>query len=55
MPKFRALATMTTYAEIIIDAKDADEAYEIADNLDGGEFAEIAGEGGWTIEIMNCG
>lgn len=52
MKKYRARATMTTFAEITIEAANEQEAYEIADELDGGEFIEIAGVGGWDIEIL---
>lgn len=52
MKKFKAIATMTTYAQIDIMAADEQAAYDIADAMDGGEFVDIAGEGGWSIEIL---
>lgn len=52
MKKYRAIATMTTYAEVRIEAQSTQEAYEIADEMDGADFKELAGEGEWTIDIL---
>ena len=52
MPRFRAIATMTTFAEVVIVAPDEQSAYEIADAMDGADFIEIPGEGGWSIEVI---
>ena len=43
--KFRVCATMTSYLYIDVEAKDEDEAYDIASDTDGGEFIE---EDGWN-------
>lgn len=51
MPKFRVRVTMETFLHADIEAADADEAYEIADNMDGGDFVEDSPPaGGWVIE-----
>lgn len=55
MKKYRAIATITTYAEAFITANSEKEAYDIADNMDGGDFAEVLYTGGWTIEIESAG
>ena len=49
MKKFRVIAVMTTYLETEIEANDVDEAYEIAEDLDGGEFTPIKDSGDWEI------
>lgn len=54
MPRYRALATFTTYAEVYIVAENAEAAFEIADEMDGGEFSELAGQGGWDIDIFDA-
>ena len=40
MKKFKAIVKMTTWLEAEIEAKDEIEAYDIADNMDGGDFTE---------------
>lgn len=52
MKKYRAIAAMTTYAEVQIEAQSAKEAHEIANEMDGADFMELAGEGEWTIDIL---
>lgn len=51
MKRYKAIAAMTTYAEVQIEAQSAQEAYEIANEMDGADFMELAGEGEWTIDI----
>lgn len=41
MTIFKVKAKYTTYLVAEIEAKDEDEAYEIAHNMDGGSFDEI--------------
>jgi len=53
MPRFRVIVAMTTYADTYVEAKDADDAWEIARAMDGAEFEEIAGEGGWSLEVFD--
>lgn len=49
MKKFKVVATMTTYLTTEIEAEDVDQAYDIAHDLDGGEFTEIPHMGDWEI------
>lgn len=49
MKKFRVLATMYVDLELEVEAKDADEAYQIARDTDDGEFAECHCSGDWVI------
>ena len=51
MKRYRALAEFTTYAEVFFTAENEDEAYDIADTMDGSEFVELAGVGNWTITV----
>jgi hypothetical protein len=52
--KYKAIAKITTYAEIEITAESGKGAYEIADNMDVDDFNEIIGAGGWTISVTPC-
>lgn len=50
MPKFKVTAKVTTYCHIIVEAKDENEAYDIAKETDGGDFfTEEDTTGGWEI------
>lgn len=51
MPKYTVIAKMTTHVSTIVEAKDADEAWDIARDIDGGEFVEINENQGdqWSI------
>ena len=50
MKKFKAIAVMRTYFEIEIEAQDEDQAWEIANETDGGDFKPIEGDqGDWEI------
>ena len=49
MKKFRVTATMFTYLETEIEARDQDHALEIASEMDGGEFSEIPNSGDWDL------
>jgi hypothetical protein len=51
MAKFRAVATYTSYCEVIIEAESEDEAFEIAQSMDGGDFTPIDG-GDWDIDSV---
>ena len=47
--KYRVYATYTTTLYTIVEAEDAQTAYEMAKDMDGSEFYEC-GYGDWTIE-----
>lgn len=47
--KYRVEAIETTRYYIEVEASNADEAYEIAEQADGGEFTEIKSYDGWEI------
>lgn len=49
MPKFKVTATMYTDLETVIEAKNEEEAYQIAQQLDGAEFTEQPNSGDWQI------
>lgn len=50
MKKFKAIAVMRTYLEIEIEAEDEDQAWELANEADGGDFTPMEGEAGdWEI------
>lgn len=50
MPKYKVPATMGTNLYLMVNAKDADEAYDIAKNTDGACFMEEEGiNGDWRI------
>jgi hypothetical protein len=49
MKAYRAIATYTVTLELIINAVDDTEAWNIAYEADGGDFKEI-GEQNWQIE-----
>jgi hypothetical protein len=49
MAKFKVLASCVNYYSVEIDAVDSEEAYEIARDMDGGEFLSD-GYGDWDID-----
>lgn len=49
MHKYNVLARVTTYLETEIEAEHEDQAWEIAQGLDGGEFIGKANWGDWEI------
>lgn len=49
MPKFLVTATMYTDLEATIKATNANEAYELAKDLDGSAFTECEHSGDWVI------
>ena len=48
--KYRVYATYTTTLYTIVEAEDAQEAYEIAKDMDGADFRECGELGDWHIE-----
>ena len=48
MKAFTVTVKMTSWLEVEVIAPDEETAYEIADNMDGGEFSEY--EASWNIE-----
>jgi len=51
MKKFKVTASFSTYCTVEILAEDQDAAYDIAHNMDGGQF-EPCGSDSWTIESV---
>ena len=49
MKKFKIVAVMSTYLVAEIEAKDRDEAFEIALDMDGGDFTPM-NDGDWHID-----
>jgi len=49
MKKYNITAYYTTSCFAEVEAKDEDEAYEIARNMDGGIFMSSADKGDWRI------
>lgn len=49
MTKYRVFAKMTSYAYLDVEAETGEEAKEIAENTDGGEFISTE-DGDWEIE-----
>ena len=50
MKKFKVIAIMSTYLEVEIEAKDRDDAFNIALDMDGGDFTPISDDGDWRID-----
>ena len=50
MKKFRVWAKMTSYAYLDVEAETAEEAYQIADSTDGGEFISDEFKGDWEVD-----
>lgn len=53
MKTFYIKASMTTYCETTIEAENEDEAWSIAQDMDGGDFDAIDDDGGWDILTVN--
>lgn len=55
MKKFKVLASYRTYVYAIVEAEDEDQAYEIAREMDGGEFQRDKGDdlSDWSIDGVN--
>ena len=49
MPKFKATAVYYTYCTVEIEAENADQAEEIAKDMDGGEFTPSHENFDWHI------
>lgn len=49
MKTYQVLASYTTYCTVFIDAESADQAHDIATNMDGGDFKQD-GYGDWNID-----
>lgn len=52
MPKFKVTASYSTCCTLEIEAKDKEEAYDIALNADGGDFIESNQNYDWNIETV---
>ena len=51
MKKYKVMAVMTSYVYLTVEAKNKEEAYDIADDTDGGEFVEESPfDGSWEIQ-----
>lgn len=50
MKTYKVTALMTTPLEVTIEANSEDEAWDIAKNMDGGDFTPIEEAGRWEIE-----
>ena len=48
MKTYRVWAKMISYAYLDVDAEDEDEAWEVADRTDGGEFTPTS-DGDWEL------
>ena len=52
MPKFKITATMYTYLDRgVLGAKDEDEAWQVAKEMDGGDFEKIPWIGDWSVDV----
>lgn len=51
MKTFRVVASYTTYVYVDVEAENEDQAFEIAEDMDGGEFQPLHGDdmSDWTI------
>lgn len=50
--KYKATATMTVQLELIFEADNKEEAWEIAEGRDGGEFIEKPGGSNFEIVMI---
>ena len=52
MKKFKVLASYRTYVYVIVEAENEDQAYEIARDMDGGDFERDKGDdlSDWSID-----
>ena len=55
MKTYKVLASYRTYVYALVQAEDEDQAYEIARELDGGEFQRDKGDdlSDWSIDGIN--
>lgn len=49
MKKFKVIACYYTYCTAIVEAEDVDQAYEIARDMDGGDFEASNDNTDWHI------
>ena len=49
MKTYKIRVAMTTYLETEIEAEDQDQAWEIANDMDGDAFTEVPYSGGWEV------
>jgi hypothetical protein len=49
MKKFKVTACYSTYCTAEVEAENEDQAYEIAKDMDGGDFKESGELGDWHI------
>ena len=54
MKKFKVIASYITYCVVDIEAEDQDEAYQIALNMDGGDFETQMDGDDWHIESVEA-
>lgn len=50
MPNFKVYATSYEFYEVVIKAKDAEEAYAKARELDGGQWVHCDHIGDWSVD-----
>ena len=50
--RYKARATMTTYAYAIIEAENEADALQMAEELDGGEYITDDDDGDWEVNIV---
>ena len=52
MKKFKVLASYRTFVYALVEAEDADQAYDIARDMDGGDFDRAKGDdlSDWSID-----
>jgi len=52
MKKYRVLASYRTYVYALVEAENEDQAYEIARDMDGGQFERDKGDdlSDWSID-----
>jgi hypothetical protein len=49
---YRVVASMTTYCYANVEAESEDEAYAIAQSMDGGDFTTDPMRGDWSINSV---
>lgn len=52
MKTYRITASFTTYCYANVEANSEDEAYEIAQGMDGGDFTPDPMRGDWSIDSV---
>jgi adenine-specific DNA methylase len=52
MKKYKVLASYRTYVYALVEAEDEDQAYDIARDMDGGDFERAKGDdlSDWSID-----